>query len=186
MSSRVARKPIAIPTGVEVKQEANIFTVKGSKGQLTHQLIDGIELAVENNEIQVKPTDKLEKGDALAGTTRALINNNIIGVTEGFEKKLQLVGVGYRAQVGKSGQNSKLNLTLGLSHPVEYIAPEGITIESPSATEIVIKGIDKQKVGQSAADIRGICKGVRMPEPYKGKGIRYHDEHIILKETKKK
>lgn len=186
MSSRVARKPIPVPSGVEIKQEADLIKIKGSKGELSHRVVSGIDINIEGNELTVKPQEGLVKGDALAGTTRAILNNHVIGVTDGFEKKLQLVGVGYRAQVGKSGQNAKLNLTLGLSHPVEYVAPLGIVLEAPSATDIIVKGIDKQLVGQVAADVRGICKGVRKPEPYKGKGIRYHDEHIILKETKKK
>lgn len=186
MSSRVARKPIPVPNGVEIKLEANLVKVKGAKGELIHRLAPGIIVDFADSNITVKPKARLENGDALAGTTRAILNNNVNGVVKGFERKLQLVGVGYRAQVGKAGKHDKLNLTLGLSHPVEYIAPEGIQLESPSATEIIVKGISKHLVGQTAADIRGICKGVRKPEPYKGKGIRYHDEKIILKETKKK
>lgn len=186
MSSRVARKPIPVPSGVDIKIEASLVKIKGSKGELTQVLTNGINVEFKNNELTVQAPENLAKGQALAGTMRALLNNHVIGVTQGFEKKLLLVGVGYRAQVVKVGQNAKLNLTLGLSHPVEYIAPEGITLESAQPTEIVIKGIAKDLVGQVAADIRNIRKGVRKPEPYKGKGIRYHDERIILKETKKK
>ncbi|MGE4349143.1 MAG: 50S ribosomal protein L6 [Candidatus Berkiella sp.] len=186
MSSRVARKPIPVPNGVDIKIEASLVKVKGSKGELTQPLIQGICVEYANNEITVKPSEGLTNGNALAGTTRALLSNHVHGVTNGFEKKLVLVGVGYRAQVVAAGKTTKLNLTLGLSHPVEYTAPEGIVFESPSATEIIVKGIEKHLVGQVAADIRNIRKGIRKPEPYKGKGIRYHDERIILKETKKK
>lgn len=186
MTTRVAKKPIPLPTGVEVRVELNNVIIKGAKGQLKQPIYPGVTLKVENNVIFLEPPKKLPNRFALTGTMRSLINNGVIGVSQGFTKKLQLFGVGYRAQAGKAGQRAKLGLTLGLSHPVEYLAPEGISLETPSATEIIVTGIDKQLVGQVAADIRSICKGIRKPEPYKGKGIRYHDEHIIMKETKKK
>lgn len=185
MVSRVAKQPIPLPSGVEVKVQNLDVTVKGPKGQIQCQIHPHVSLVIEAGELNVK--NNVENADAMMGTMRAILNNHVRGVTEGFTKKLQLVGVGYRAQVAKAKDGRPLlNLTLGLSHPVSYIAPEGITLEAPSVTEIIVSGLDKQLVGQSAADIRGICKGVRKPEPYKGKGIRYADEVIILKETKKK
>lgn len=186
MTSRVGRKPITIPGGVEVTFEKNEVHVKGPKGLLKHVVVEGILVKHEGKEVLVSSNEGLPNGKALAGTTRAIINNLVNGVKEGFTKKLLLVGVGYRAQAGKSGKHAKLDLTLGLSHPVTFIAPEGIEIVTPSVTEIIITGIDKHLVGQVAANIRGIKKGIRKPEPYKGKGIRYSDEKIILKETKKK
>lgn len=186
MASRVGRKPIDIPSGVEFKVQANEVHIKGAKGTLTQVLPNGISVEQSDKEVLVKADSSIENPDAMAGTIRALLNNNAIGVSEGFSKKLQLVGVGYRAQAGKQGQRHKLDLTLGLSHPVTYIAPEGIELATPSNTEILVSGIDKQKVGQAAADIRSVQGGIRRPEPYKGKGIRYADERIILKETKKK
>lgn len=185
MSSRVARKPIPLPKGVEIRVNDLDVTVKGPKGEVRHQLHHQVAISVVENELLVKT----QSGgtDAIAGTTRAILNNHVTGVTQGFSKKLQLVGVGYRAQVtkGKDGR-SVLNLTLGLSHPVSFIAPVGIDLASAAVTEIEVTGLDRQMVGQAAADIRGICNGIRKPEPYKGKGIRYADEVIILKETKKK
>lgn len=186
MSTRVLSKPIDIPSSVDIKVEADLIKIKGSKGELSQKLASGIQVKIEDNVMKVAVKEGTPNGTALGGTMRALLNNNVVGVTNGFEKKLLLVGVGYRAQAGKAGSQAKLNLTLGLSHPVEYLAPEGISLETPSATEILVKGICKQLVGQVAADIRSIRKGVRKPEPYKGKGIRYADEHISLKETKKK
>lgn len=174
--SRVAKSPITLPKGVEFNVKDGVATVKGGKGQLQQVLPVGISVEAADNELHIK-VDK-DSLMALAGTMRALINNCVHGVSEGFEKKLLLKGVGYRAQV----QGNKLNLTLGLSHPVVFDIPEGITIEAPSQTELSVKGADKQVVGQVAADIRKY----RPPEPYKGKGIRYADEHISLKETKKK
>ncbi len=184
--SRIAKQPITVPKGVDIKLEGNLLTAKGPKGQLQHIIPECI--SVEHKEdilqISVNSTSSLVKrygaaeAKPFAGTTRALISNIVSGVFDGFEKKLLLVGVGYRAQV----KGKELNLTLGLSHPVNHPIPEGITIETPSATEIIVKGIDKQAVGQVAADIRAY----RPPEPYKGKGIRYADENIIRKETKKK
>lgn len=177
--SRVGKLPIELPKGVEVSINGNLISVKGAKGQLSlnlHQYTN-----IENNEgvIRVSPkNDKLMAHNAMCGTMRALINNMVIGVSQGFEKKLQLVGVGYRAQV----QGKKLNLSLGFSHPIEFSIPETIIIETPTQTEILIKGSDKQLVGEVAAKIRAY----RPPEPYKGKGVRYSDEKIIIKETKKK
>ncbi|MGR9073354.1 MAG: 50S ribosomal protein L6 [Gammaproteobacteria bacterium] len=176
--SRVANSPISLPAGVEVKINGSDMIVKGSSGQLTHQLHEAVSVEVSDNSINVKydGTDKAAK--AHAGTTRAIVNNMVTGVSNGFEKTLTLVGVGYRAQA----KGEVLNLTLGFSHPVDYPIPEGINIETPSQTEIKVKGSDKQKVGQVAAEIRAY----RPPEPYKGKGVRYSDEHVVRKEAKKK
>ena len=174
--SRVANNPIELPKGVEIKLAGNDLTVKGGKGSLELSLADGIELKQEDNTVQLSYSD--EKLKAMAGTTRSLLNNMVIGVSEGWEKKLVLNGVGYRAKAS----GSSVNLTVGLSHPVDYKLPEGVTAESPSQTEIVVKGIDKQAVGQAAAKIRIY----RPPEPYKGKGIRYADEYVRRKEAKKK
>jgi len=173
--SRVAKAPITIPSGTELKVQGELVNVKGPKGSLTLRLHPNVSLAEENGEITVKPEN--ESDVAMAGTFRALVSNLVTGVTEGFEKKLSLVGVGYRAQM----QGNTLSLTLGFSHPVEYPAPEGITIETPSQTEVVVRGCDKQRVGQVAAEIRAF----RPPEPYKGKGVRYADEQVVRKEAKK-
>ncbi|RLA59211.1 MAG: 50S ribosomal protein L6 [Gammaproteobacteria bacterium] len=174
--SRVANNPVQLPSGVEVKLSGRDLTVKGGKGTLELSLLEGIQLNQDDNVLTfVYDNDKLK---AMAGTTRALVNNMVKGVSEGWEKKLVLNGVGYRAKVtGKS-----VNLTVGLSHPVDYKLPEGVTAESLSQTEVVVKGIDKQAVGQAAAEIRSF----RPPEPYKGKGIRYADEYVRRKEAKKK
>ena len=174
--SRVANNPVELPSGVEVKLEGNDLTVKGSKGSLALSINEGIQVSHDDNVLSFTYGDDDSK--AMAGTTRALVNNMVKGVSEGWEKKLVLNGVGYRANV--SGK--KVNLTLGLSHPVEYELPEGISAETPSQTEIVVKGIDKQAVGQVAAELRSF----RPPEPYKGKGVRYSDEHVRRKEAKKK
>ena len=174
--SRVANNPIPLPSGVDVKQDGSEITVKGSKGSLALSLAEGLELAQEDNTLQLSYAD--DKLKAIAGTTRALVNNMVVGVSEGWEKKLVLNGVGYRAKAS----GSSVNLTVGLSHPVDYKLPEGVSAESPSQTEIVVKGIDKQAVGQAAAEIRAF----RPPEPYKGKGIRYADEYVRRKEAKKK
>ena len=178
--SRVAKNPVSIPAGIEVNITGQSISVKGSKGALTHEIHLAVNVIKDEENKLLKFNARLDQANAnaLSGTTRALINNMVTGVAQGFEKKLQLVGVGYRAQV----QGNKLNLTLGFSHPVEHPIPEGITIEAPSQTDIVVKGIDKQKVGQVAADIRAY----RPPEPYKGKGVRYADERIVRKEAKKK
>ena len=174
--SRVANNPVELPSGVEVKLDGKDLTVKGSKGTLALSIVDGVEVNQEDNALTFAFDGDASK--AMAGTTRALVNNMVRGVSEGWEKKLVLNGVGYRAKAsGKS-----VNLTVGLSHPVDYQLPEGVTAETPSQTEIVVKGIDKQAVGQAAAEIRSY----RPPEPYKGKGIRYADEYVRRKEAKKK
>ncbi|WP_455210323.1 50S ribosomal protein L6 [Kaarinaea lacus] len=175
--SRVANNPISVPSGVEINIAGQTVTVKGGKGSLSHDIHPAVEISHEDNVLKFNPK-AMDNANALAGTTRALLNNMVTGVSQGFEKKLQLVGVGYRAQA----QGKVLNLTLGFSHPVEFQVPEGITIETPSQTEIVVKGTDKQVVGQVAANIRAY----RPPEPYKGKGIKYADEQIVRKEAKKK
>ncbi|HID81642.1 MAG TPA: 50S ribosomal protein L6 [Chromatiales bacterium] len=176
--SRVAKNPITVPSAVDVNVSGQQVTIKGSKGNLELAVHDTVKVEFEDGKIQVALSDQDAQDYAMAGTMRALLNNMVKGVSEGFERKLELVGVGYRAQV----QGKKLNLTLGFSHPVEYAVPEGITIEAPSPTEVVVKGVDKQKVGQVAAEIRAF----RPPEPYKGKGVKYADERIIRKEAKKK
>ena len=176
--SRIANKPIQLPSSVEVKESGQQLTVKGPKGTLEHCVHGLVEVNREDNELVFKARDESQAANALTGTTRSVVNNMVAGVTDGFEKKLELVGVGYRAQ----GKGKTLNLSLGFSHPVDYALPEGVTAETPSQTEIVVKGIDKQKVGQVAAEIRAF----RPPEPYKGKGVRYADEVIVRKEAKKK
>lgn len=176
--SRVGKQPVAIPAGVEVKVNGQDVIVKGSKGQLNLQLHHFVQAEITEGNIKVRPAKEIPGYWAMAGTMRALINNMIIGVSVGFEKKLQLIGVGYRAQ----SQGQKLNLALGYSHPVEFSIPHGITVETPSQTEIMVRGADKQLVGEVAAKIRAY----RPPEPYKGKGVRYADERVIMKEAKKK
>ena len=176
--SRVAKAPVELPSGVEFKQESNVVTMKGGKGTLTLELNHEVELKQEENTLTVMPRSGSRFSTAIAGTMRALLANMVEGVSNGFERKLELVGVGYRAQA----QGNKLNLSLGFSHPVEHIVPEGVTVETPSQTEIVVRGADKQVVGQVAAEIRGY----RPPEPYKGKGVRYADERVQIKEAKKK
>ena len=174
--SRVAKNPIQLPKGVEVKLDGSDLTVKGGMGSLALSLAEGIKLSQEDNLLRFDyEGDQLA---AVAGTTRALVSNMVKGVSEGWEKKLVLTGVGYRAKVSKN----EVSLTVGLSHQVDYKLPEGVSAESPSPTEVVLKGIDKQVVGQAAAEIRS----VRPPEPYKGKGIRYADEYVRRKEAKKK
>ncbi len=175
--SRVAKAPVVIPAGVEVKLNGQEITVKGKNGSLTRVLNDAVAVNQEDSQLTFGLTEGASE-IAQAGTARALVNNMVIGVTDGFEKKLQLIGVGYRAQV----QGKKLNLSLGFSHPVDFELPEGVIAECPSQTEIVIKGADKQMVGQVAAKVRSY----RPPEPYKGKGVRYADEHVMRKEAKKK
>jgi len=170
--------PITIPSGVTVTISGQDVNVKGSKGSLDHSVHTAVEVAQQDNELKFSAREGEANASAQSGTARSLLNNMVIGVSEGFEKKLELVGVGYRAQA----QGKKINLTLGFSHPVEYELPEGVTAETPSQTEILIKGIDKQKVGQVAAEVRAY----RPPEPYKGKGVKYADEHIVRKEAKKK
>ena len=176
--SRVAKAPVELPSGVEFKQEGNVVTMKGGKGTLTLELNNEVELSQEENTLTVAPRSGSRFATAIAGTMRALLANMAEGVSQGFERKLELVGVGYRAQA----QGNKLNLSLGFSHPVEHMVPEGVTVETPSQTEIVVRGADKQVVGQVAAEIRSY----RPPEPYKGKGVRYADERVQIKEAKKK
>ncbi len=177
--SRIAKAPINVPSGVNVDISGDQVKVKGSKGDLGLSVHEFVEVVQEDGAIQVKPKDESDKAQwAMAGTFRALVNNMVTGVSDGFTKKLQLIGVGYRAQA----KGDVLNLNLGFSHPVDYAVPEGITIETPSQTEIIVSGCDKQRVGQVAAEIRAY----RPPEPYKGKGVRYADEHVVRKEAKKK
>ena len=176
--SRIANSPVAIPSGVEVNISGRELIVKGSKGNLSMTVHDLVEIEQGDGELQFKATNSSKKSHALSGTFRSLVSNMVVGVSEGFQKELQLIGVGYRAQA----QGKKLNLSLGFSHPVEYEAPEGIEIETPSQTQVLVKGIDKQLVGQVSAEIRAY----RPPEPYKGKGVRYVDEYVKRKEAKKK
>jgi large subunit ribosomal protein L6 len=174
--SRVAKSPVNVPKGVEVTLNDRALSVKGGKGSLSLALTDGIQVLQEGEELTVSYDSDAHK--AMAGTTRMLVNNMVVGVSTGWQKKLVLNGVGYRAKA----EGSVLNLTLGLSHPVNYELPEGVSAETPSQTEVVVSGIDKQAVGQAAAEIRAF----RPPEPYKGKGIRYADEHVRRKDAKKK
>ncbi|WP_456406314.1 50S ribosomal protein L6 [Thiolapillus sp.] len=177
--SRIAKAPVTVASGVDVKVDGQKVTVKGSKSTQEYEIHPTVEVSFEEGVLRVQPREPESKqGWAMAGTMRSLLNNMVIGASDGFQKKLQLVGVGYRAQV----KGKVLDLSLGFSHPVEYAIPEGISIETPSQTEIVVSGTDKQKVGQVAAEIRRY----RPPEPYKGKGVRYADEHVIRKEAKKK
>jgi large subunit ribosomal protein L6 len=176
--SRIAKYPVELPKGVEVTLAANEVTVKGPLGSLKQRVHPAVRIENDGEKVFCRAVDGVEGAGAQSGTMRALLANMVTGVSKGFEKKLTLVGVGYRAQA----QGTKLNLSLGFSHPVVHDMPAGIKVETPSQTEIVIKGIDKQLVGQVAAEVRGY----RPPEPYKGKGVRYADEVIILKETKKK
>ncbi|TDX97958.1 50S ribosomal protein L6 [Thiohalophilus thiocyanatoxydans] len=169
---------VSIPTGVEVTINDQHVSVKGSKGTMEHTVHPVVEIVREDDNLTFLPREKGPAAISQSGTARAVINNLITGVSDGFEKKLELVGVGYRAQ----SQGKVLNLTLGFSHPVNYELPDGVTAETPSQTEVVIRGMDKQQVGQVAAEIRGF----RPPEPYKGKGVKYADERIIRKEAKKK
>lgn len=176
--SRIANSPISVPSGVDIKIDGSALKVKGNNGELGHTCHPDVGLELNDNTLTVKSLNSGRQAAALAGTTRSIVNNMVIGVSNGFEKKLTLVGVGYRAQT----KGKLLNLTLGFSHPVEHKIPDGITIETPSQTEVVVKGADKQRVGQVAAEIRAY----RPPEPYKGKGVRYNDEHVVRKEAKKK
>jgi len=176
--SRVGKMPIALPKGAEVTVTAALITIKGPLGQLSLPLTNLVKIANEDGTLKFEAANDSREANAMSGTVRALVNNMVNGVTKGFERKLSLVGVGYRAQA----QGDKLNLSLGFSHPVVHQMPQGVKCETPSQTEIVIKGIDKQKVGQTAAEVRAY----RSPEPYKGKGVRYVDEVVTLKETKKK
>ena len=170
--------PVPLPKGVELTQAGGTVRVKGPKGELSHALNPQVQISVADGKATIASVTQADAARALAGTTRALLSNMVTGVSAGFERRLELVGVGYRAQA----QGKKLNLTLGFSHPIAFPVPDGITIDTPTQTEIVIKGADKQKVGQVASDIRSY----RPPEPYKGKGVRYVGEKVVLKEAKKK
>ena len=176
--SRIAKKPVEIPQSVEVNLSGSMVTVKGKLGEMSQKIHSLVNVSVDDNAILFSLAENSQDAKAMSGTMRALVSNMVEGVSEGFTKKLQMVGVGYRAAV----QGKVLNITAGFSHPVNIQFPEGVSVETPSNTEILVKGYDKQKVAQFAANIRS----VRPPEPYKGKGIRYHDEQIILKEGKKK
>lgn len=176
--SRVAKKPVTVPNGVEVKIEGQHLSVTGAKGTLTHQIHAQVEITQAAGELTFAPRGEEKSANAIAGTTRAVVCNMVTGVTTGFQKRLELQGVGYRAQA----QGSIVNLQLGFSHPVAYQLPTGITVQTPSQTEVIISGADRQRVGQVAAEIRGI----RPPEPYKGKGVRYQGERVRRKEAKKK
>jgi ribosomal protein L6, bacterial type len=174
--SRIGNKVVVLPAGVEIKQDGNNITVKGPKGELTREFSSDIKMNIEGNEVTfIRPNDSKEM-KTIHGTTRANFNNMVVGVSEGFQKALELIGVGYRAQV----QGNKLTLNVGYSHPVEMTAPEGVTFEVPANTQVIVKGINKEVVGELAANIRG----VRPPEPYKGKGIRYVGEFVRRKEGK--
>jgi len=175
--SRIANYPVTIPSGVEVDISGATLRVKGGKGELRHAIHNLVKVTQDDGLLRFEAGNNSKSARALSGTTRAVVQNMVTGVSQGFERKLDIVGVGYRAAV----QGKNLNLTLGFSHPVNFPIPEGITIETPSQTEIVIKGVDKQLVGQVAANIRAY----RPPEPYKGKGVKYSDERIIRKEAKK-
>jgi large subunit ribosomal protein L6 len=176
--SRVAKNPIPVPAGVDINLNASVITVKGPQGTLTQALTAHVTVQHADGNLQVAPVNDSMAANAMSGTTRAILANMVHGVSKGFERKLTLVGVGYRAQA----QGDKLSLSLGFSHPVEHKMPAGVKVETPSQTEILIKGADRQQVGQVAADVRAY----RPPEPYKGKGVRYSDEVVSLKETKKK
>jgi len=176
--SRIAKSAVSIASGVEVSISGQEVTVKGTKGTLTRVFNDAVVISQEDSTLTTTPKEGVANGWAQAGTANSLLNSMVKGVSEGFEKKLQLLGVGYRAQA----QGSKLNLTLGFSHPVVYEMPQGVTVQTPTQTEIVVSGSDKQVVGQVAANIRAY----RPPEPYKGKGVRYADEAVRRKEAKKK
>jgi len=176
--SRVGKSPVLLPEKVEVTISADLISVKGPLGTLSQAITSNVKVEKIDNHLEIKLNEDTRQANALSGTLRALIANMVQGVSKGFERKLTLVGVGYRAQA----QGDKLNLTLGFSHPVVHQVPVGVKVETPTQTEIIIKGADKQQVGQVAADVRNY----RPPEPYKGKGVRYADERIVLKETKKK
>lgn len=176
--SRVAKMPISLAAGVEATISAEKISVKGPQGSLSLPLTGQVNIKNENNTLTFTPADESRGAVAMSGTVRALVNNMVVGVSQGFEKKLSLVGVGYRAQA----QGDQLNLSLGFSHPVVHKMPAGVKVATPTQTEIVITGIDRQKVGQVAAEVRAY----RSPEPYKGKGVRYSDEAVLIKETKKK
>lgn len=176
--SRIAKTPVVVPKGVAVEISGQEVKVKGDKGTLSWHVHSRVRVAQDQGTLKVNPVDETKEAWALAGTTRALLNNMVIGCGSGFERKLTLVGVGYRAEA----KGKVLNLSLGFSHPIDYPVPEGVQVATPSSTEIVVSGADKQLVGQAASEIRGF----RPPEPYKGKGVRYADERVLRKEAKKK
>ena len=176
--SRIAKYPVSLPDKVQVTLEASKIVVKGPLGSLEQAASPGVVVKLEGNQVTFAAADESKEANALSGTMRANVANMVKGVKEGFSKKLNLVGVGYRAQA----QGQKLNLSLGFSHPIVHLLPEGVKAETPTQTEILIKGVDRQKVGQVAAEIRAY----KSPEPYKGKGVRYADETVVIKETKKK
>lgn len=176
--SRIAKRPVKLDQGISVALQGQVLTVKGPKGSLSMSVNKDVDVVHADGIVQVSARSRSRSANAIAGTMRALIKNMVTGVSKGFERKLELVGVGYRAQA----QGKQVNLTLGFSHPVVYAVPEGVTIDTPSQSEIIVKGIDRQLVGQVAAELRRY----RPPEPYKGKGVRYANERIVLKEAKKK
>ncbi len=176
--SRISKHPVVVPKGVDIKIDGRQVQVKGPKGQLQASMHEAVEVKQEDGQVQFSPRNGDDRGKAMAATMRTIVNNMVIGVSEGFERKLELQGVGYRAQA----QGAKLNLQLGFSHPIEYELPEGIEVVTPTQTEILVKGSDKQLVGQVSAEIRSF----RPPEPYKGKGVRYAGEQVRRKEAKKK
>lgn len=176
--SRVAKNPVTVPAGVEVKFGTDAIIIKGKNGELSLPLADNVAIELNDSQLTFTAKDNSKQANAMSGTARALVNNMVKGVSEGFEKKLQLIGVGYRAQA----QGKVLNLSLGFSHPIVHEMPEGISVQTPSQTEIILTGADKQVVGQVAAEIRAY----RSPEPYKGKGVRYVSEVVVMKEAKKK
>ncbi|WP_448255048.1 50S ribosomal protein L6 [Ottowia oryzae] len=176
--SRIAKMGVSVPTGVDVQLKDELITVKGTGGELKLAPNPLVKISIEDGKLSFVPVDESREANAMSGTMRQMVNNMVVGVSKGFEKKLTLVGVGYRAQAS----GNKLNLAIGFSHPVNFEMPAGISVATPTPTEIVIKGADRQSVGQVAAKVRE----VRPPEPYKGKGIRYADERVVIKETKKK
>ncbi len=176
--SRVANNPVSVPGGVELTLDGSALSAKGPKGTLSLSIHPFVEIQQEDGLVKFKPVNEEKQSRAMAGTMRSLVNNMVNGVATGFEKKLAIIGVGYRAQA----QGKKLKLSLGFSHPAEYQVPEGVTVETPTQTEVLVKGADKQLVGQVAAEIRAF----RPPEPYKGKGVRYADEYVMRKQAKKK
>ncbi|WP_432696850.1 50S ribosomal protein L6 [Marinobacterium sp. YM272] len=176
--SRIAKKPVAVPAGVEIKIDGQAVSIKGKNGQLNLDAHPAVAVEQADGELKFAPRDGSKQSMALTGTVRSLVNNMVVGVSEGFNKTLTLQGVGYRA----AAKGKVLNLTLGFSHPIDYELPEGVSAETPNPTTVIISGADKQAVGQVAAEVRGF----RPPEPYKGKGVRYADEYVRRKEAKKK
>jgi large subunit ribosomal protein L6 len=176
--SRIAKAAVDLPKGVEAQINNGVVSLKGSKGTLSMRLNSKVQIVNENNQLKLSPANNSKEANALAGTTRALVQNMVVGVSKGFERKLELVGVGYRAKA----QGRSVNMVLGFSHPIDYALPDGVTAETPTQTEILLKGADRQLLGQVAAELRSF----RSPEPYKGKGVRYGGEQVYRKEAKKK